>query len=463
MTQETAGAIGGTPVCNQPKNTPPKKNHMRHWSKFVLAGSLLAAIPAQAVTEITYWLWDENQPPAYQACADAFEKQNPDIKIKITQTGWMDYWNALSTAFVSGTAPDVITDHLARYPEFIQNNLLVDLTPLIARDNVPTNIYFGGLVKVWGRDGKQYGLPKDWDTIAVVYNKAILDKAGIDPNSLSNLTWNPKDGGSFGQLIAKLSVDANGKTGLDAGFDPKNVKQYGLIINGAPDAFGQVEWSHLAVSNGFKFYDGPWANHFYYDDPKLAETIQWIADMELKKGLIVPAKDVRQAGPDALFAGQKGALAFLGSWDVHWCQENCKFDIGFALLPAGPVGRRTMFNGLADSIWVGSKHQEEAWKWVKFLASPEAQKIVGSFGVVFPAVPEGTELAKEAMAKKGLDVSAYVNEANDPNATFLFPITDHATDVQRIMREAFDSILLNGEDVSKTLKSANDQVNALFD
>jgi multiple sugar transport system substrate-binding protein len=462
MTQETAGAIGGTPVCNQPKNTPPKK-HMRHWSKFVLAGSLLAAIPAQAVTEITYWLWDENQPPAYQACADAFEKQNPDIKIKITQTGWMDYWNALSTAFVSGTAPDVITDHLARYPEFIQNNLLVDLTPLIARDNVPTNIYFGGLVKVWGRDGKQYGLPKDWDTIAVVYNKAILDKAGIDPNSLSNLTWNPKDGGSFGQLIAKLSVDANGKTGLDAGFDPKNVKQYGLIINGAPDAFGQVEWSHLAVSNGFKFYDGPWANHFYYDDPKLAETIQWIADMELKKGLIVPAKDVRQAGPDALFAGQKGALAFLGSWDVHWCQENCKFDIGFALLPAGPVGRRTMFNGLADSIWVGSKHQEEAWKWVKFLASPEAQKIVGSFGVVFPAVPEGTELAKEAMAKKGLDVSAYVNEANDPNATFLFPITDHATDVQRIMREAFDSILLNGEDVSKTLKSANDQVNALFD
>jgi multiple sugar transport system substrate-binding protein len=436
---------------------------MRHWSKFVLAGSLFAALPAQAATEITYWLWDQNQPPAYQACADAFEKQNPDIKIKITQTGWMDYWNALSTAFVSGTAPDVITDHLARYPEFIQNNLLVDLTPLIARDKVPTNVYFGGLVKVWGRDGKQYGLPKDWDTISIVYNKAILDKAGIDPKSLSNLTWNPKDGGTFGQLIAKLTVDANGKTGLDAGFDPKNVKQYGLIIGGAPDAFGQVEWSHLAVSNGFKFYDGPWAKHFYYDDPKLAETIQWIADMELKKGFIVPAKDARQAGPDALFAGQKGALAFLGSWDVHWCQENCKFDIGFALLPEGPVGRRTMFNGLADSIWVGSKHQEEAWRWVKFLASPEAQKIVGSFGVVFPAVPEGTELAKDAMAKKGLDVSSYVSEANDPNVTFLFPITDHATDVQRIMREAFDSILLNGEDPANTLKAANDQVNALFD
>ena len=285
---------------------------MRYLTNILLAGSLLAGVPAYAVTEINYWLWDQNQPPAYQACANAFEKQNPDIKIKITQTGWVDYWNALNTAFVSGTAPDVITDHLARYPEFVQNNLLVDLAPLIERDKVPTDVYFGGLVKVWGKAGKQYGLPKDWDTIAIVYNKSMLEKAGIDPKSLSDLTWNPKDGGSFGKLIAQLSIDANGKNGLDAGFDPKNVKQYGLIIEGAPDGFGQVPWSHLAVSNGFKFYDGPWATHFYYDDPKLAETIQWLADGERKKGFIVPAKDA-QAGADPLFAGQQGALAFLGS------------------------------------------------------------------------------------------------------------------------------------------------------
>ncbi|HEV3208881.1 MAG TPA: extracellular solute-binding protein [Chthoniobacterales bacterium] len=157
--------------------------------------------------------WDQNQPPAYRACADAFEKQNPDIRIKITQTGWFDYWNALSAAFVLGTAPDVITDHLARYPEFVQNNLLVDLGPLITRDKVATDIYFGGLVKVWGKEGKQYGLPKDWDTIAIVYNKEMLQKAGIDPKSLSDLDWNPKDGGSFGRLIAQLSVDASGKQG----------------------------------------------------------------------------------------------------------------------------------------------------------------------------------------------------------------------------------------------------------
>jgi multiple sugar transport system substrate-binding protein len=193
---------------------------MTSLTEILFAASFVAGIPVQGAKEINYWLWDSSQQPSYQACADAFEKENPDIKIKITQTGWFDYWNALNTAFVSGTAPDVFWDHLSRYPEFIDNGLLVDLAPLIARDKVPTDIYVGGLVKVWGRNGKQYGLPKDWDTIGVVYNRAVLEKAGVDPKSLWDLNWNPKDGGTFGQLLAKLSIDESSKNGLDPNFNP---------------------------------------------------------------------------------------------------------------------------------------------------------------------------------------------------------------------------------------------------
>jgi multiple sugar transport system substrate-binding protein len=133
---------------------------VRQFIKVLLAGTIAAGVPAYAATEINYWLWDTNQLSSYQACADAFEKNNPDIKVKITQTGWFDYWTALSTAFVSGTAPDVFWNHLSRYPDFVENNFLVDLAPLIARDKVPTDIYVGGLVKVWGRGTKQYGLQK---------------------------------------------------------------------------------------------------------------------------------------------------------------------------------------------------------------------------------------------------------------------------------------------------------------
>jgi multiple sugar transport system substrate-binding protein len=429
----------------------------------LFASLSLVAVSARGATEINYWLWDVLQLPAYQAAAAAFEKANPGIKVKITQTSWGDYWTTLSTGFVSGTAPDVFTDHLARYPEFVENELLVDIGPLIKKDNVSTDVYLGGLYQLWGKNGKQYGLPKDWDTIAIIYNKAMLEKAGVDPKELNDLTWNPKDGGTFGQLIAKLSIDDAGNNGLSPNFNHSKVKQYGLLIDGAPDGFGQVEWSHFAVSNGFKFHDGPWAKGFHYDDPKLAETLQWIADTSLKKGFIVPAKDARQLGANSFFAAGKGAMALTGSWTINWYTDNAKFDKGFAPLPKGPNGRKSMFNGLADSIWVGSKHKEESWKWVKFLGSEEGQKIIAGFGVVFPAIRSDAELAEQTMSKKGVDVSAFLSEATDPQGTFLFPIADHAADVLRITKIGLDAILLNGADAAATLKKVNTEVNALFD
>jgi len=435
---------------------------MYRFRNLLFAGLSLAALSAHAATEINYWLWDALQLPAYKAAAEAFEKANPDIKVKITQTAWGDYWTTLSTGFVSGTAPDVFTDHLARYPEFVQNELLVDIGPLIKKDQVPTDIYLGGLYDLWGKGGKQYGLPKDWDTIAIVYNKAMLEKAGVDPKELNDLTWNPKDGGTFGQLIAKLSVDEAGNNGLSPNFNPKKVKQYGLLIDGAPDGFGQVEWSHFAVSNGFKFHDGPWAKGFHYDDPKLAETFKWYVDM-MKKGYLVPAKDARQLGANGFFAAGKGAMALTGSWSINWYMDNAKFDKGFAPLPKGPDGRKSMFNGLADSIWVGSKHKDEAWKWVKFLGSEEGQKIIAGYGVVFPAIKSDAELAEQVMSKKGVDVSAFLTEATAPNGTFLFPIADHAADVLHATKIGLDSILLNGADPAATFKKVNSEVNGFFE
>ncbi len=77
--------------------------------------------------EINYWLWDNNQLPAYQKCADAFKKANPDATVKISQFGWDDYWAKLTNGFVAGDAPDVFTNHLAKYPEFVTQKQLVPL------------------------------------------------------------------------------------------------------------------------------------------------------------------------------------------------------------------------------------------------------------------------------------------------------------------------------------------------
>jgi multiple sugar transport system substrate-binding protein len=122
-----------------------------------------------------------------------------------------------------------------------------------------------------------------------------------------------------------------------------------------------------------------------------------------------------------------------------------------------------MFNGLADSIYAGTKHPDEAWEWVKFLASPTCEDIVGGFAVVFPAVQSGVDKAMEAHKKNGLDVSPFTTEALDPNGTFLFPVADHAAEVSTIMNQTEEKINL-GEttDIAAALKQANDEVNALF-
>lgn len=421
-----------------------------------------AAPAASSAVEIRYGLWDANQQPAYQACADEFQKQNPNIAVKIEQLGWDDYWNGIQTGMVGGTAPDVFTDHLAKFPEFAAKNQIVDINPLVEKDKVDVGQYIKGLADLWVRDGKRYGLPKDWDTISVIYNADMLEKAGVKVEELKDLTWNAQDGGTFGQLIAKLTLDQNGKNGLDPAFDKTKIAQYGFIPQGSGGFSGQTQWSMFAASNGFKFTDGPWTNKYYYDDPKLAETLQWYADLNLVKGYAPPLADIKSLGAGTLFQSGKGALTTDGSWTIGDYVKNSKFKLGFAPLPKGPEGRKSMFNGLADSIWIGTKHPDEAWAWVKFAASKTCLDIVGDTGVVFPAIQSGVEKSLAKRKSNGLDVSAFTEQALDPNGTFLFPITDHGSEISTIMGPVMDSIMLGEKQAADALKEANTQVNALF-
>jgi len=429
---------------------------------------LAMAIPAAGLTyarqdvTIRYMLWDNNQLPAYSECAAQFMESNPGITVEIEQLGWADYWTAIQTGFVTGDAPDVFTNHLAKYPEFVALGQLVDIQPLVERDGVPTDIYYPGLAELWVKDGSRYGLPKDWDTIAVVYNADMLEAAGIDPAIMDEWTWNPEDGGTFEQVVAQLTLDANGNNGLSPDFDKDNVVQYGFTNDWATAAgYGQTSFSVFTASTGWEYNNGLWGDEYYYDDPRFIQTIQWIADLWLEKGYAAPYADVSGLGSFALFQSGKAALTTDGSWMIG-SYLGSDFPVGFGRLPIGPEGRKSMFNGLADSIWVGSEHQEEAWQWVKYLASADCQKIVGQSGVVFPAIPEAAELSLQVRAEAGVDVSAFTLQAAEEGGTFLFPITDYGSEITVIMQEAMDRIALGEVDAETALKEANEEVNALF-
>ena len=416
---------------------------------------------AEASGTVTYWLWDSLQLPAYQKCADDFMAANPSITIEITQSGWDDYWSNVQTGMVAGTAPDVFTDHLAKYPEFAAKGQLVDIQPYAERDGVSLDAYIGDLADLWARDGARFGLPKDWDTVAIAYNQEALDAAGVTADDLNSLTWNPEDGGTFGEMLAQLTVDANGNNGLSADFDKSNITQYGFIMDANGGAYGQTQWSWLAETTGWTYNDGLYDTKYYYDDPRFAATLQWVAD-QMAAGFIMPEEQVSSLGGSAAFQSGQGALHANGSWMIGQLTSQSPFTVGFARLPEGPEGRKSMFNGLADSIWVGSENTEAAWQWVKYLASQECADTVGSYGVVFPAQQSGVDNALAAYEERGLDVSAFTEQALEEGGTFLFPVTDHASEVVAIMNPAVQSILLGQSDAESALSTANAEVNALF-
>jgi len=416
----------------------------------------------EAKGEINYWLWDANQLPAYQQCAADFTKANPDIKVKITQRGWGDYWTTLTNGFVAGNAPDVFADHLSKYPEFAANKQLLPLDDAVAKDHVDLSIYNKGLADLWvGQDGKRYGLPKDWDTVGLFYNKAMTDAAGITAEQMAKLDWNPKDGGSYEKTIAHLTVDKNGKRGDEAGFDKNNVAVYGLGLESSGSGQGQTQWSFLTATTGWTHTDkNPWGTKFNYDDPKFQETIAWWAGLADKGYMPKLETTVGASMPDNFGAG-KAAINTSGDWTIGQYTGYKGIQTGIAPTPTGPDGKRaSMFNGLADSIYAGTKNPAASVKWVEYLASSACQDVVASKGVVFPAIKSSTDKAAAAFKAKGVDVTPFTQQVED-GTTFLFPIADKAAKVDGIMNPAMDAVV-SGKAPASSLTQANEKVNALF-
>ena len=427
------------------------------------SGSSDAIDTSTATGDVSYWLWDSNQQPAYQQCADAFHTANPNVTVKISQYGWDDYWTKLTTGFVAGTAPDVFTNHLSKYPEFITQGQLLALDATLTKDGVNTSNFQAGLSDLWvGQDGKRYGLPKDFDTVAIFYNKALTKAAGVADSDLANLTWNPTDGGTYQKMIAHLTVDANGKRGDEAGFDKTKVKVYGLGLDGGSGGGnGQTQWSMYSGTTGWNFTDkNPWGTKYNYDKPEFQNTITWMRSL-IEKGYMPSLESVTgQSSADTYGAG-KTAMITNGSWMINQMFSYKGVDTGLAPTPTGTSGKRSsMYNGLADSVWAGSTNKPAAVKWVEYLGSAACQDVIGKSGVVFPAIPSGTTAAQAAFKAKGIDVTPFLTQVTD-KTTFLFPITDNASQVTAIMQPAVDAVF-TGKAKADSLTAANAQVNALF-
>ena len=144
--------------------------------------STAASSSGYTVSELKVNIWDNNQKAGLQQIADEWTAES-GVKVSIEVVDWDNYWTLLEAGASGGQMPDVFWMHSNTAQMYMENDLLLNLDSYIeADDTIDLSKYYEGVVKLYNRadNGSQYALPKDHDTIALLYNKALFDKYGVE-------------------------------------------------------------------------------------------------------------------------------------------------------------------------------------------------------------------------------------------------------------------------------------------
>ncbi|WP_051450360.1 ABC transporter substrate-binding protein [Actinospica robiniae] len=422
------------------------KNTIALAAAIVSVGGLTAACGSSSgssggVVNLTYMIWDSGEKPAYQASINAFEKAHPDIHVTIDVAAWAQYWAKLQTAAAGRDMPDLFWDHLAYLPELAKDGIITNIADDVKSSNVDLSQYSPKLLAQWENGSTIYGLPKDWDTIETVYNAKDLSAAGITPAQLGALSWNTTDGGSFVQALQKLTIDQNGKHPNEAGFDAKHVKQYGIALEGST---GQQDWWDFGVQNGCSLQDkqyGKWT----ISSTACVQAMQFEQDLMYKWHVAAPGtvtNTPNAASLPQILAQNTAAMTFDGDWDLTTYQSSLPTGgWGVATLPTGPKGSGTVYNGLSDAIYAGTKHPQQAWELEEWLGSAASEKIVTDAGTVWAAIPSLDDGFIAAWKAKGVDVSAFYTGAQ--GTTMGFPLTISGTAFNNVVLKDMNQVWLD--------------------
>jgi multiple sugar transport system substrate-binding protein len=363
-------------------------------------------------TQLVYRTWDEQQKVGLEKVAAAFTAAHPDITVKVEQLPWDQYWTKLVTDVAAGTAPDVFWLSVPQFPEYVTKGALMDLTSVLP----DLGGFQKNVVESYKYQDKMYAVPKDWGIVGLLYNKDLLDKAGV--TLPQELTWAPDGSGTFVPLMQKLTVDGSGKHPNEPGFNAKTVKQWGF----ASWNHYQTQWMNWVMSNGGQLVDKPYGK-FNFDSPESVTGLQFAVDLISKWHVSPPATQTNPPSGSATEMFERGEVAFFPANNalLPYVVPEAKFTVGVTSMPAGPQGRKVNINGLGEAVYAKTKHPAQAKELAKFLASEDAQKIMAEDGYVFPALEKTDPLYVDYWKKqKNIDVQAFLDEAKGD--TYNLPI-----------------------------------------
>lgn len=128
------------------------------------------------VTFTAWHLLDETWGPFYEADFAAFEEANPQYDIIPLVVTYESYFDKMVTLIAAGSPPDIVANLAPYLAIFIDGD---QLTPINNYIDVETldNEYFP--TDVNRRDDDIYGLPFGGRTMQLLYNRRMLEEAGV--------------------------------------------------------------------------------------------------------------------------------------------------------------------------------------------------------------------------------------------------------------------------------------------
>lgn len=355
-------------------------------------------------TTVTFRLWDPQVAKAYQASFAAFEQTQDEIHVEIETIPWADYWTKLPQDVGSGDMADVFWTNSANFISYAGNGDLIDIDDRFGEQG---SGWKQSVVDQYTWDGRLWGVPQLWDSIAVYYHTGLVEAAGVDP---ATLRWDPSEAAdTLLPAARRLTIDSAGRTADQDGFDPAAIEQFGF--NAALD-LQSIVLDFVGSGGGQLQVDGVYA----LDSPQTQAAIQYVVDLINQHHVSPSAADTNTDGEKTrdLFIQGKLALYQSGPWRLKDIQEGADFPWGIAPVVAGPAGRVSAVNGIIAAGYAGTDHVDETLAVLRWLGSAEGQRPIAEGGYAFPGVTAAEEAYVRYWSDQGIDVQPFIDAANGP-------------------------------------------------
>jgi len=291
----------------------------------------------------------------------AFEKANPDIKIKLLVDPTVQ--NVARALKSHDATPDVLRTTGYSVAEFAATGGMLPLDDLIARDKLSTTDWLLPLERN-RLNGHLYSLLQDYRIPILMYRKSLLEQAHVTPPR----TWAElcADGPRFTQPgIIPFAVPIGVTGGL-----------------GGAQGLGEFFLSSMLPGGDDGYFKPDGSIAFSRDSFIAAATT--IKDL-FTTCKATPMQSV-QLGINEVHDGLRSgriAMSIFGLFRFRTIQDQgAGEDLAWAPAPASTAERRLTVYGYQIALNAFSKNREDGWRLLRFMISPEAEAIAAEGGEV---------------------------------------------------------------------------------